>query len=152
MISHNSMHEFASAEVFARYDHLALIATLANLPKFRYCFAQGCRSGQIHDEKSDKNKVFRCNECVYQYCILHNVGFHTGETCTAYDERKRDKSRAVQEQEETSAALVELISKPCRGPDCGFQLERQGGRDHITCKLACEFQFCWLCSAPCEPP
>jgi hypothetical protein len=111
------------------------VSTLADLADFRYCLAADCDSGQIHDDEDDKNNIFRCNGCGYQYCTSHNIAFHVGETCDEYDERIRDEARTAQEREAASVALVQNTSKSCPGPGCAYRIEKSGGCDHITCEL-----------------
>lgn len=106
---------------------------------FRYCLAEGCSSGQIHDPDSDGN-IFRCNACNFRVCTIHDVPFHVGETCARYDERRHreeeDRRRDDQkreEQNEMSVAEVARSSTKC--PGCEVPIHKYEACDHMTCKV-----------------
>jgi flagellar biosynthesis GTPase FlhF len=45
-----------------------------------------CKSGQIH-EGAETSPIMTCNACGFRSCVLHQIPFHEGETCTQYDNR-----------------------------------------------------------------
>jgi E3 ubiquitin-protein ligase RNF14 len=110
---------------------------------FHYCLAEGCSSGQIHDNGIE-GPIFRCAACGHRMCTAHNpvVSFHDNEGCAQYNERiERERvEREVQErklrlrgeQEEASAAEVSTSSVEC--PGCGVHIQKLSGCDHMTCK------------------
>lgn len=102
-------------------------AALRKLPDYRDCMAQSCKSGQFHDTKIDGN-IFRCIACGFCVCTVHNVPFHTGETCIAYDKRKKVVSRT----EEASMRAISRFSVPC--PACKVNIEKNGGCDKMKCE------------------
>jgi hypothetical protein len=109
-------------------------------PDFRSCYAENCNSGQIHDTGVEGN-IFRCNACGFRVCTVHNVAFHTDETCDQYDERiareereRQEETRIKQEQEEASLAEVSRSSVEC--PGCGANIQKTEGCDHMTCKFS----------------
>ncbi|KAF2743316.1 hypothetical protein M011DRAFT_379285, partial [Sporormia fimetaria CBS 119925] len=86
ILQYENVRQYAAPEIFARFDALSLAAALSNEPNFRRCQRPGCQSGQIHEGANDGN-IFRCVLCGFRMCILHDMEFHEGETCEAYDER-----------------------------------------------------------------
>ncbi|KAH7068378.1 hypothetical protein BKA63DRAFT_570480 [Paraphoma chrysanthemicola] len=137
--------EYATPEVFARFDHLHVLETLRKDPNFRYCIVRDCSFGQIHGD-NDGN-IFICGSCGHRHCTRHNITFHDGETCEQYDERERLGRLPHAEQELASKAALEKISTQCPGPECGYWVQKSSRCDHMTC-TRCGFQFCYLCSAP----
>ncbi|XPT01690.1 hypothetical protein M3J09_010820 [Ascochyta lentis] len=139
-----------SNDLFARFDGLSMRVFLSNDPDFRYCLAEACTSGQIHVTGSEGN-IFRCNACDFHVCTVHDVPFHTGETCDQYDERRhreeeqrRKEDEARQEHEELSRAEIQAVTTKC--PECEAPIQKNEGCDHMTCR--CKFQFCYICRAP----
>ncbi|KAH9868355.1 hypothetical protein J1614_007427 [Plenodomus biglobosus] len=90
---------------------------------------------------------------------------HEGETCDEYECRTSAQQHAEQiAQEEASLAAIAHFSKKCPGPGCGYNIEKNNGCDHMTCKfwkdfwclrygnivddglgVKCSHEFCWLC-------
>ncbi|KAF2440841.1 hypothetical protein P171DRAFT_488431 [Karstenula rhodostoma CBS 690.94] len=101
-----------SRNLYEKFDNAITRAALRKLPNYRDCMAQGCKSGQFHDSKTDGN-IFRCNECGFRLCTVHEVPFHDGETCNACDEHKK----VIPEHEEASKQAIARFSKPF--PACG---------------------------------
>jgi predicted RNA-binding Zn-ribbon protein involved in translation (DUF1610 family) len=129
-------------------------------PNFRYCLAEGCNFGQIHDSGHDGN-IYRCGECGFRVCTVHDVPFHTDETCDEYTERieaeregakpgakearlKREQERMEQEQErleqerlehEQEQASLNVVSKTSvECPGCHAKITKTDGCDHMTCE------------------
>lgn len=102
-------------------------SALRKMPSYRDCMAQNCKSGQFHDTKTDGN-ILRCNECGFRVCTVHELPFHDGETCKAYDERKK----VIPTLEEATKRTIARLSKPC--PNCAVNIEKNGGCDEMICK------------------
>jgi hypothetical protein len=70
-------------------------------------------------------------------CIIHKDAWHEGETCEEYD--YRSLGRKVQDQRalEDAASLeaISKLSKKCPGQNCHYNIEKNYGCDHMTCKL-----------------
>jgi hypothetical protein len=99
-------------------------------------------------------------------CIIHQNTWHEGETCEEYD--YRSSGRKAQEQSAQEAASLEAIrklTKKCPGTNCVYNIEKNNGCDHMTCKLGeqqnerstdrvpgsrCRYEFCWVCLCDCE--
>jgi len=120
-------------------------AFLSNDASFRYCLAEGCKSGQVHDSGAEGN-IFRCGACGFRVCTIHDMTFHEGETCTQYDERlvreereriekqeQEDKDRKRRQEEEiASVAAVDKFARAC--PGCKRPIQKTSGCDHMTCE------------------
>ena len=66
------------------------------------------------------------------------MDWHEGETCDQFDERRKQKERKEEaeraEQEAKSQKVIETTTKKCPGKDCGYQIYKYTGCDHMTCK------------------
>lgn len=115
-----------------------MVALLSADPNFRYCLAEGCQSGQIHDNSTEGN-IFRCNACKIRVCTVHCVPFHTGETCAQYDERRREEEKQrrkedEERQEQDQMSLDEINESTTKCPGCEVPIHKFEACDHITCK------------------
>ena len=141
LLLHQEVQLYATPETFARYDSLAVREALDGVPKFRWCLNPACQSGQEHED----GYIFTCTECGHQSCVVHNIAWHEGETCDEYDYRASGaKEREQKAQEEASVATINRLSKKCPGPNCAFNIQKNEGCDHMTCKdhpLCLEEQF-----------
>jgi hypothetical protein len=143
-----------------------LQAALKKVPGYFSCPSADCDHGHVHDDEGADNNIWRCQipTCGARICTVHNVPFHTTETCAQYDERKanEDRSKAEIDTLATKAKLLRY-SKTCPNLDCGVHIHKSSGCDHMTCKLffigrvgvanvfegaMCRHQFCWRCLAP----
>lgn len=70
-----------------------------------------------------------CTECKFRTCTNCDREFHDGETCDEYTERMGLQSDLIQQSEEA----IEQMSKQC--PGCKSRIEKNGGCDHMICKL-----------------
>ena len=62
--------------------------------------------------------------------------WHEGLTCSEYDNIRRGSDQQTQD-------LLERETKQC--PKCGVRITKNGGCDHMTCKVStCSYEFCWL--------
>lgn len=121
----------------ARYDVLLTRDALSGDPNFRWCRAPGCQSGQVHESGHEGN-IFRCAECGFRVCVIHDNTWHEGETCQEYDYRvsgaKEREEQRRKEQEEASLKAINKISKKCPGAGCGWNIQKHNGCDHMTCR------------------
>lgn len=83
-LDYEDVREFAPSHIFRKYDKLSAKAALETIPNFRWCIMKGCKSGQVHEEASNK---FRCVACKRSHCVEHNVVWHKRETCKEYEYR-----------------------------------------------------------------
>ena len=68
--------------------------------------------------------------CQARYCLDCEVPFHEDQTCEEYH---ADSERRTTEEQE-SLATVRKISKPCPGANCGINIDKIAGCDHVTCE------------------
>lgn len=138
---------------------------LRKVPGYFRCPSADCDHGHVHDDEGANNNIWLCQipTCGARICTVHDVPFHTGETCAQYDERKANEDHGSVDPA-TKAELAKY-SKPCPNLECGIPIEKHSGCDHMTCKLffirrggvanifkglICSHEFCWTCSAPYE--
>jgi hypothetical protein len=116
----------------SRFDCLATQAALESIPGYFRCHAEGCDYGHVHEDEGDQNNIWRCQnpECDARTCTTHYIPFHTDETCEQYDARKG----GVDKQEAASLAIVRQISTPYPNVECGYNIHKISGCDHMTCK------------------
>ncbi|TVY36886.1 Uncharacterized protein LOCC1_G007848 [Lachnellula occidentalis] len=144
LMSFESIKEIASEEAFQRYDRKSVIAAFRHMPNFTYCLNAGCDSGQIHGGGDDQ-PIMTCTECQFKTCFTHETAWHSGMTCSEYDEvLAKDKKRT--KQEAASQKYLTKKTKICPNPKCGLHCIKVDGCDHMTCH-SCHFQFCWSCFA-----
>ncbi|KAK3941518.1 hypothetical protein QBC46DRAFT_258409 [Diplogelasinospora grovesii] len=136
LLKYADVKRYASRQTFDRYDVLATRAALKDIPRFRWCLAPECESGQIHDDKCPK---FKCAECRATSCVTHDVLWHKGETCEEYDKRNKQKRKDEKASEET----IQKTSKKC--PKCTKDVHKWTGCNHITC--VCGHEWCYMCFA-----
>ncbi|KAF2271075.1 hypothetical protein CC78DRAFT_528017 [Lojkania enalia] len=147
ILKHYEVQQYATPEVYARFDQLSARSALSDDPDFRWCRARNCTSGQIHVSGEEGN-IFRCVECGFKVCIVHEDTWHEGETCDEYDYRVSGRKEKDQKaQEEASAKALKKFTKKCPGKKCGWNIEKNDGCDHMTCSK-CKHEFCWICLAP----
>ncbi|OAL44431.1 hypothetical protein IQ07DRAFT_473653, partial [Pyrenochaeta sp. DS3sAY3a] len=144
-ITHDDVKKFASQEQFTRFDDLAMRSFLSAESNFRYCLAEGCNSGQVHDGDAAQGNIFRCVACGFRACTVHNVAFHEHETCAQYDVRVEKEAQSQRAGEDAqSSAYVAENSVQC--PVCTVQIQKTSGCDHMTC-TRCQTDFCYICRA-----
>ncbi|PSN63182.1 hypothetical protein BS50DRAFT_501331 [Corynespora cassiicola Philippines] len=145
-MQHDDVKEFASSEVFRKYDALSTKVALEAIPGFRWCIAKGCKSGQVHE--GELTPKFKCVACKASHCAIHGVKWHKGETCAEYDYRTDGKQKKAEDA--ASKKLIQETAKKC--PGCAWNIEKNNGCDHMTCRRSkCKHEFCWVCLAPYGP-
>jgi hypothetical protein len=126
-LKYEEIKAYATKEVFERYDAL----------KARWCRAQGCTSGQIHDAREVGN-VFTCVECRARHCTVHGGAYHAGESCKEYEYRTSGQKERDEREKEIKASKDALgrLSKRCPNASCNSPIQKNGGCNHIACKSA----------------
>jgi hypothetical protein len=158
LVTHEDVKAHAPEDVFARYvfhrpSTISLVLTLYRFDNlsirnflsvhldFRYCMAEGCPSGQIHDDGVEAN-IFRCVACGFRVCTVHDVPFHENMTCADYEtrirreektKRKEAKKRRMRRRQE-AASLAEVRRSAALCPGCQVPIQKNSGCDHMTCK------------------
>src|SRR5450432_2395487 len=68
--------------------------------EFHLCLGPGCGSGQYHDDSGSEEQPNNCNPaqmicsaCNFATCVSHGIPWHTGKTCTQYDEENQEVLR-----------------------------------------------------------
>lgn len=68
--------------------------------------------------------------------MIHEDNWHEDMTCEQYDYEKsgqKEHDRKVQEQ--ASLRAISELTKKCPGKNCGWNIQKTEGCDHMTCKL-----------------
>jgi len=139
-------------------------ATFSKLPDFEWGTNAACKSGQIHDE-GDVAPIFTCKACSHKHCIECKRDWHPGFSCEDLRrELAKEESHAAErkrQEEEASEVEVQRVAKV--SPQCGVNIQKSTGCDHMTCKLLsehidaalanvgilagsrCAHEFCYLC-------
>ncbi|KAF2705413.1 hypothetical protein K504DRAFT_440606 [Pleomassaria siparia CBS 279.74] len=148
ILEHADVKRLGTSQDFEEYDTLITKQFLHGVENFQYCQGPDCNSGHIQNNEAHGN-IFQCRECKYRMCMAHEtpIPFHEGETCEEYSTRATVEHHAADE-----AASLQFLSdmkdcKKCPGLECGINIQKDGGCDHMTCNK-CEHEFCWLCLAP----
>ncbi|CAB4441718.1 unnamed protein product [Rhizophagus irregularis] len=138
IMDYSDIENVARKEVMARYDRMLVNSALGGDPNFRWCKNSKCGSGQIHSSGHNE-PIMRCESCGQKSCYTHDVLWHTDLTCTQY-------SDIIKKAEEATQDLLNRETKAC--PKCGVRITKNGGCNHMTCKIStCKHEFCWLCLA-----
>lgn len=82
-LAYDDVREFAPSEVFRTYRILSKKAAKEAIPGWHWCPGKGCKSGQV---VGATNKL-RCRKCKKDYCVEHNMVWHSRETCQEYEYR-----------------------------------------------------------------
>lgn len=152
-----------------RYDNLLTRGALNAMPTYRDCLNPKCDAGQDHPA-GEAEPIFTCKACGHKACVVHNVDWHTDETCEQYTDRRARERRAEDEANvRATTAYIRHNAKICPNNDCHYRIEKNGGCDHMTCKLpsaplpatvlspladnllsglSCRHEFCWECLKP----
>lgn len=141
LLSFADVQKHASAEVFERYDRLATLATLSDLPDFRFCLNPACNSGQLHtpNQGEELSNLMTCEDCGSRSCFTHQVPWHEGKTCAEFDAEIRAQEQRRGEDEAT-ARYLETWTKLCPNRRCAVRIVKRDRKcDHITCKYLCLF-------------
>ncbi|KAG8684290.1 hypothetical protein FRC08_013773, partial [Ceratobasidium sp. 394] len=118
-----------NAPCLERYEALLLRRLLQNEPNFVWCKNPACSSGQIHECGSTLPMVV-CKACHAQSCFTHDIPWHTGLTCTQYDNQRHN----IHAQSDfASQQYLDRKTKTCPNRRCGRRVEKIDGCDHMTC-------------------
>lgn len=123
------MKSYHRALKTSRYDNLISSHQHEDDPNFVRCLRAGCGSMQFHDPKKNDPRMI-CESCDYAICTNHQLPWHDGQTCREFD---RVKAKARKKEEEASERALTRLSKKC--PQCGIHIQKDGGCNHMTCKL-----------------
>lgn len=110
---------------------------LISLPNSQHCPTPNCR--YIMKDKGNQPHTVQCPDCQAQYCSHCTLPHAENVSC------RQAKDQQVSEADKASKKLVQSISTRC--PQCGTNIQKDGGCNHMTCGK-CEHHFCWLCLAP----
>ncbi|OCK78731.1 hypothetical protein K432DRAFT_383655 [Lepidopterella palustris CBS 459.81] len=133
------MERNADKETFERYDALAKRAALNAIPDFLWCLSPGCTSGQVH-KLTDDGPMFRCQDCRFEICVLHNVAWHSGESCEEYEHRNKHNIKKINKARKRSESWKRTWTRLC--PACRAPIQKNGGCPMMSCRK-CSNCFKW---------
>ncbi|PVI03365.1 hypothetical protein DM02DRAFT_521041, partial [Periconia macrospinosa] len=118
--THNDARKYATPEDFERYYRFSLRGVLENDPGWMWCRATACESGQYHVG----GDIFTCSACGYKMCVAHQVAWHAGETCKAFESRiTKERKAQDRNQQQANEATIRKIAKQC--PKCGSFIQKK---------------------------
>lgn len=140
VLSHSEITVFVERAVMARHDERVFLASMAQMPEFRWCLGAGCGAGQLHEGGAEA-PIVTCQKCGKKMCFVHGVRWHEGQTCAAF---QAEKERREEAEAGTKATLEHLRrkTKACPRRGCGIRIEKNGGCDHMKCRK-CGLDFSW---------
>lgn len=135
IMQYADIRRLATLEDFAKYDKSTMRAALGDMPEFKWCIKPGCESGQIHDNSSGNDPIFKCNECNSRMCVLCDREWHTDETC------EQVTARLLAQPGENAASEQFIAQNSRKCPGCQSPIEKSEGCDHMTCKLQVSYTY-----------
>lgn len=135
-----------SEEITALFSSRKFDEMMRNDPIYSRCPAivgeprAPCNGWGMRANETTQNA--ECLRCHHKYCSSCHADAHSG-TCEAYAETLRAQGR-----DGGAAAYQQLRSsqgyRTCS--QCGNDVEKNGGCDHMTCR--CGYEFCYVCEGP----
>ncbi|CAJ0755417.1 20858_t:CDS:2 [Entrophospora sp. SA101] len=138
LLTYDNVKRLVRKEMFERFDLLTVRQELNSMPDFRWCKNPSCGSGQIHANR-EYAPIVTCQICKARSCYVHDIPWHENMSCDEYDKLRKNEEAATLD-------YLTRETKPC--PKCGVRISKNGGCNHMTCKVSsCKYEFCWLCMA-----
>lgn len=91
ILGQSQIRELATPAVYQKYLDSEFKTTLAEDADFRFCIANGCQSGQVHEG----GNIFTCVSCKSKACVTCNASWHEDETCEVYQARVKKQPEDV---------------------------------------------------------
>ncbi|CAG8669930.1 18710_t:CDS:2, partial [Racocetra persica] len=110
ILNQKDVKEFASDDVFKRYEKFMLNFALSQIPTFQWCLNPNCGSGQDHYQ-GENVPIMICDSCGQKSCIVHG---HPIDTVLA----------TLRNAETASESYVGQLKK-C--PKCASRIEKNDG-------------------------
>ncbi|KAH4102806.1 hypothetical protein HBH46_119550 [Parastagonospora nodorum] len=133
-------HAFTNKALFVDFDKALVKHLLSASPTFIACLSPMCgkyfsTDTCIPTSRSTKQQI-SCPYCASSLYLTCNRPWHPRTGCN---------SAAAAEDASSLAQIKSMGAKPC--PQCGVNIEKSGGCDHMTCHR-CRHGFCWVCLVP----
>lgn len=77
---------------------MSCIAALSGESNYYSCISPDCNSGQIHED-GEAEPIMTCVHCGSRSCVVHQIPFHEGETCSEYDNRMNQLRNELLEEQ-----------------------------------------------------
>lgn len=143
ILQYSDFQHHASTETFQRYDQFLLNQAVNSESTYRACAHSGCKSGGLCDPKNDS--FVTCGSCERLSCIVCNTPHHAGKSCAENQAEMREIENlreaevkfaaARKEEDKKCLAYVSKKTKACPNKDCGINIQKKGGCDHMACKF-----------------
>ncbi|RIB26317.1 hypothetical protein C2G38_286493 [Gigaspora rosea] len=153
ILRERDVKEFATEDVFTRYERLMINFALSQIPTFQWCLNTSCESGQDHYQ-GENVPIMTCNACGQKSCVVHGIPISDGcERCLQQQEERRKQEEQRQQEEEDrkrreneESASERYVTKLKQCPKCLSRIEKNSGCDHMKCRRpGCGYEFCWIC-------
>ncbi|KAF1839031.1 hypothetical protein BDW02DRAFT_618103 [Decorospora gaudefroyi] len=138
VLDYPALDTTVSKAAFDEYDKAITKHALTAGENYIACLSPDCGLYfSIEDCKRNTRvkQIVACPYCEYETCL----------TCDrpgkSHGKGSCDKAKQAEEAE-TDLTLKIMGVKPC--PECGINIKKEGGCDHMTCQ-ACHHNFCWIC-------
>ncbi|CAG8512994.1 6935_t:CDS:2 [Gigaspora rosea] len=77
ILRERDVKEFATEDVFTRYERLMINFALSQIPTFQWCLNTSCESGQDHYQ-GENVPIMTCNACGQKSCVVHGIPISDG--------------------------------------------------------------------------
>ncbi|CAL8104331.1 unnamed protein product [Orchesella dallaii] len=119
------------------YVQLSLKEAAESLSNVFHCQTPDCKGFCVADPTAC---VFQCPLCNGVNCVACKA-IHPGRSCVEYQrDVERRSNESLLSQEEIDRLLLSKVWMRC--PGCDVIIEKNGGCNHMTCKM-CSLQFTW---------
>ncbi|KAJ4974464.1 hypothetical protein NE237_007638 [Protea cynaroides] len=139
-IDQDMINRLASEEDKEKYSGFFVRSYVEWNKKIKWCPAPGCGYAVELVVRSNESYDVTCR-CSYSFCWNCSEETHRPVDCSAV--ARWILKNNVETEENTNWIIA--YTKSC--PKCKRPIEKDLGCMHMTCRVPCKFEFCWLCLA-----
>ncbi|PIA38596.1 hypothetical protein AQUCO_02700069v1 [Aquilegia coerulea] len=137
-VGQDMINMLASEEDKVKFSNYFLRSYVEVNKKMKWCPAPGCSYAVEFDIGSGSYDVYcNCKHCFCWNCIEDAHSPVDCGTVAKWIFKNNDESENVQ--------WILANSKAC--PKCNRPIQKNEGCMHMTCRVPCQYEFCWLCLA-----
>ncbi|KAL9165060.1 hypothetical protein ABFS82_06G146600 [Erythranthe guttata] len=136
MVGPEFVESLASEEDKDKYYRYLLRSYVEGSQNRKWCPGPTCDLAvQIIDGSENNYEEVNC-DCSHRFCWNCKEEPHRPVDCQIVDKWRS----------ENNDTWIRAFTKPC--PKCGRNIEKNKGCNHMTCRIPCGHNFCWLCLGP----